>query len=53
MSVLDIFQVSENDTLASIAAHFDTTPTELQKLNKMFTRNVFAGQVIIQNEGNI
>ncbi|XP_052701606.1 oxidation resistance protein 1-like isoform X5 [Crassostrea angulata] len=45
------YKVSENDTLASIAAHFDTTPTELQKLNKMFTRNVFAGQTLYVPSG--
>ncbi|XP_055997401.1 nuclear receptor coactivator 7-like isoform X6 [Ostrea edulis] len=40
------YKVCGSDTLASIAAHFDTTPTELQKLNRMSTRNVFAGQTL-------
>nr|XP_022295152.1 oxidation resistance protein 1-like isoform X3 [Crassostrea virginica] len=45
------YKVSENDTLASIAAHFDTTPTALQKLNRMFSRNVFAGQTLFVPDG--
>ncbi|XP_062595745.1 oxidation resistance protein 1-like isoform X1 [Saccostrea cucullata] len=47
------YKVSENDTLVSIAAHFDTTPTALQKLNKMFTRNVFAGQTLYVPDGSV
>lgn len=39
-------QVSANDTLTSIAARFDTTPSELTKLNKLSTRFVYPGQVI-------
>lgn len=39
-------QVTANDTLTSIAARFDTTPSELTKLNKLSTRFVYPGQVI-------
>lgn len=38
--------MSANDTLTSIAARFDTTPSELTKLNKLSTRYVYPGQVI-------
>lgn len=40
------YNVSANDTLTSIAARFDTTPSELTKLNKLSTRYVYPGQVI-------
>ncbi|XP_042220796.1 oxidation resistance protein 1-like isoform X3 [Homarus americanus] len=40
------YNVSANDTLTSIAARFDTTPSELSKLNKLSTRFVYPGQVI-------
>ncbi|XP_071512192.1 nuclear receptor coactivator 7 isoform X2 [Panulirus ornatus] len=40
------YTVSANDTLTSIAARFDTTPSELTKLNKLSTRYVYPGQVI-------
>ncbi|XP_053653498.2 uncharacterized protein [Cherax quadricarinatus] len=40
------YTVSANDTLTSIAARFDTTPSELTKLNKLSTRFVYPGQVI-------
>lgn len=39
-------QVTASDTLTSIAARFDTTPSELTKLNKLTTRFVYPGQVI-------
>lgn len=39
-------QVTASDTLTSIAARFDTTPSELTKLNKLVTRFVYPGQVI-------
>ncbi|XP_050691477.1 oxidation resistance protein 1-like isoform X5 [Eriocheir sinensis] len=38
--------VTASDTLTSIAARFDTTPSELTKLNKLVTRFVYPGQVI-------
>ncbi|XP_069180610.1 oxidation resistance protein 1 isoform X8 [Procambarus clarkii] len=41
------YNVSGNDTLTSIAARFDTTPSELAKLNKLSTRFVYPGQVIV------
>nr|KAG5691349.1 hypothetical protein BaRGS_033398 [Batillaria attramentaria] len=36
--------VKASDTLERIAAHHDITPSELQKVNKMTSRMVFAGQ---------
>ena len=39
-------QVEPTDTLASVAAHFDTTPSELAILNRLSSRTVFPGQVI-------
>ena len=38
-------QVSDRDTLRSIAAIFDTTPSELKKLNKLMSDMVFPGKV--------
>ncbi|XP_054273068.1 nuclear receptor coactivator 7-like isoform X3 [Macrosteles quadrilineatus] len=38
--------VEPNDTLASVAAHFDITPSELAILNRLPSRTVFPGQVI-------
>lgn len=38
------FQVADRDTLTSIAARFDTTPSELTKLNRLATPFVFPGQ---------
>ena len=35
-----------NDTLMSIAARFDTTPSELTKLNRLTTRFLFPGQLL-------
>lgn len=35
-----------SDTLASVAAHFDITPSELAILNRLPSRTVFPGQVI-------
>ncbi|GBM41097.1 hypothetical protein AVEN_9238-1, partial [Araneus ventricosus] len=37
--------VQASDTLAGIAARFDTTPSELAKLNRLSARMVFPGQV--------
>ncbi|KAL1140125.1 hypothetical protein AAG570_000057, partial [Ranatra chinensis] len=39
-------QVEPSDTLTSVAAHFDTTPSELVKLNRLASRTVFPGQRI-------
>ncbi|XP_052271242.1 oxidation resistance protein 1-like isoform X3 [Dreissena polymorpha] len=38
--------VEVQDTLEKIAAHFDTTPSELKKLNKLFSSTIFPGQVL-------
>lgn len=35
-----------SDTLTSVAARFDTTPSELCKINRLAARTVFPGQVI-------
>ncbi len=43
--MLLLFQVSDRDTLRSIAAMFDTTPSELKKLNKLMSDMVFPGKV--------
>jgi hypothetical protein len=39
-------QVEASDTLTSVAARFDTTPSELTKLNRLATRLIFPGQVL-------
>ncbi|KAI4465810.1 nucleolar protein 7/estrogen receptor coactivator-related [Holotrichia oblita] len=38
------FQVADRDTLTSVAARFDTTPSELTKLNRLATPFIFPGQ---------
>lgn len=38
-------QVKDRETLNSIAAQFDTTPSELKNLNKLITTVIFPGQV--------
>ncbi|CAH1774592.1 unnamed protein product [Owenia fusiformis] len=40
------YDVTTSDTLEGIAARFDTTPTNLIKLNKLHLRMVFPGQTI-------
>lgn len=40
------YTVAANDTLTSVAARFDTTPSELAKLNRLGARLVFPGQVL-------
>ncbi|XP_024080710.1 nuclear receptor coactivator 7 isoform X3 [Cimex lectularius] len=40
------YKVESSDTLTSVAARFDTTPSELAKLNRLASRTVFPGQVI-------
>ena len=37
--------VQNSDTLTSVAARFDTTPSELVSLNKLHSRLIFPGQV--------
>uniref|UniRef100_A0A8C9LGG3 LysM domain-containing protein n=1 Tax=Pavo cristatus TaxID=9049 RepID=A0A8C9LGG3_PAVCR len=39
--------VESRDTLNSIALKFDTTPNELVQLNKLFSRAVVPGQVLL------
>ncbi|GLH04465.1 Oxidation resistance protein 1, partial [Gryllus bimaculatus] len=40
------YTVSAHDTLTSVAARFDTTPSELAEINRLATRLVFPGQVL-------
>lgn len=42
-----LIQVESRDTLNSIALKFDTTPNELVQLNKLFSRAVVPGQVLL------
>ncbi|KFM79595.1 Nuclear receptor coactivator 7, partial [Stegodyphus mimosarum] len=44
------YKVEANDTLAGIAARFDTTPSELAKLNRLSARIVFPGQLLFVPE---
>ena len=39
------YTVQSNDTLTSLAARFDTTPSELVAINKLHSRLIFPGQV--------
>jgi len=39
------YTVHGSDTLTSVAARFDTTPSELVSLNKLHSRLIFPGQV--------
>uniref|UniRef100_A0A1Y1KL46 Oxidation resistance protein 1 n=1 Tax=Photinus pyralis TaxID=7054 RepID=A0A1Y1KL46_PHOPY len=39
-----LYTVANRDTLTSVAARFDTTPSELTKLNKLGTSFIFPGQ---------
>ncbi|XP_076058334.1 TLD domain-containing protein mustard isoform X5 [Oratosquilla oratoria] len=41
------YTVRSTDTLTSIAARFDTTPSELSKLNRLATRFLFPGQILV------
>lgn len=36
--------MADRDTLTSVAARFDTTPSELTKLNRLATPFIFPGQ---------
>ncbi|XP_068904183.1 oxidation resistance protein 1 isoform X2 [Tenebrio molitor] len=38
------YTVADRDTLTSVAARFDTTPSELTKLNRLATPYIFPGQ---------
>ncbi|XP_048250781.1 oxidation resistance protein 1-like isoform X3 [Haliotis rufescens] len=40
------YEVAGRDSLESIAAHHDTTPSELKKLNRLVSRMIFPGQVL-------
>ncbi|KAG8195324.1 hypothetical protein JTE90_028466 [Oedothorax gibbosus] len=44
------YKVANSDTLAGIAARFDTTPSELAKLNRLSARMVFPGQQLFVPE---
>ncbi|XP_060518604.1 oxidation resistance protein 1 isoform X9 [Cylas formicarius] len=39
-----VYNVADRDTLTSVAARFDTTPSELTKLNRLGTPYIFPGQ---------
>ncbi|KAJ8951799.1 hypothetical protein NQ318_019772 [Aromia moschata] len=39
-----LYTVADRDTLTSVAARFDTTPSELTKLNRLATPYIFPGQ---------
>ncbi|KAG5888498.1 hypothetical protein JTB14_015743 [Gonioctena quinquepunctata] len=41
-----LYTVADRDTLTSVAARFDTTPSELTKLNRLATPYIFPGQQI-------
>ncbi|XP_059149976.1 oxidation resistance protein 1-like isoform X2 [Physella acuta] len=40
------YTVKDGDTLVRIGAHFDVTPSELIKLNRLVSRTVFTGQTL-------
>lgn len=40
-------QVGNRDTLTSVAARFDTTPSELTGLNKLNSSFIYPGQVLL------
>lgn len=49
-----VLQVLDRDTLTSLAARFDTTPSELTKINRLATPYIFPGQqlyVPLRNAG--
>ncbi|XP_052753617.1 nuclear receptor coactivator 7 isoform X13 [Galleria mellonella] len=41
------YTVRDRDTLTSVAARFDTTPSELTKLNRLATQFIFPGQTLL------
>lgn len=38
------YKVGDRDTLTSVAAHFDTTPSELTQLNRLGSSFIYPGQ---------
>ncbi|KAH9491953.1 hypothetical protein Btru_026880 [Bulinus truncatus] len=40
------YKVKDGDTLVKIGAHFDVTPSELIKINRLVSRTVFVGQTL-------
>ncbi|CAG7833617.1 unnamed protein product [Allacma fusca] len=40
------YTVKDNDTITSVSASFDITPSELIKTNRLSTRTIFPGQVL-------
>ncbi|KAL2722312.1 nuclear receptor coactivator 7-like isoform X1 [Vespula squamosa] len=45
-------QVGDRDTLTSVAARFDTTPSELSKLNRLGSTFIYSGQQLwVPNKG--
>ncbi|XP_044743492.1 oxidation resistance protein 1 isoform X3 [Chrysoperla carnea] len=40
------YTVNDRDTLTSVAARFDTTPSELTKLNRLVSSFIFPGQIL-------
>ncbi|XP_065191814.1 oxidation resistance protein 1-like isoform X1 [Sycon ciliatum] len=44
---LMLYEVSDRDTFPSVAVRFNTTPSSLQQLNKLTSRNIFPGQHIV------
>ncbi|KAL3847555.1 hypothetical protein ACJMK2_018460 [Sinanodonta woodiana] len=40
------YTTQDHDTLESIAAHYDVTPSELTKINKLSSRFIYPGQVL-------
>ncbi|KAK3725722.1 hypothetical protein QZH41_018909, partial [Actinostola sp. cb2023] len=41
------YSVSGSDTLAKIALIYDTTPSELTRMNRLTSRMLYTGQVVI------
>ncbi len=44
----NLLKASSTDTLSSIAARFETTPSELAKINRLTSRHIFPGQVFLR-----
>lgn len=42
-----LFQVGNRDTLTSVAARFDTTPSELTSINKLNSSFIYPGQQLL------
>lgn len=41
------YTVGDRDTLTSVAAHFDTTPSELKTLNRLGSSFIYSGQTLL------